>query len=72
MDTVPAITHPCWYRLASGRLSLLRTGHPATEMLISRMSRSSAPVMVRASELFSYFSRWADVLPDELAQIRRL
>jgi len=69
---IPPVTHPCWYRLAAGHLRLLRTGHQATEMLISRMSRSSTPVMLKASELFSYFSRWADVLPDELAQIRRL
>ena len=69
---VPPITHPCWIRLARGDLGTLHTHHAATAMMVERLQHSREPVMLKASEIFSYFSKWGENLPYEVSQIRRL
>lgn len=72
MPTVPPFTDPCWVRLAHGAMLALDTQHRGTELMIDRLAASPAPVMLKANELHSFFSKWQESLGDELAQIRRL
>ena len=66
---IPPVTDPCWLRLAAGELHRLQTDHLPTRMMAERVLNGDGPVGLKASEIFSYFSRWADHLPGELAQI---
>jgi len=45
------------------------TRHLPTQLMLARVRASDQAVAVKAAELFSCFSRWADGLQDQIAQI---
>ncbi len=70
--SLPPPNHPCWQRLASGALERMTTQHLGTQLMRKRMASSPAGVVIKATELHAYFTRWERILPSEVAQIARL
>ncbi len=69
---LPAPSHPCWERLANGKLANIKTDHLGTQLMAKRMARSTDPLATRAAELHAYFTRWERVLVNEVAQLTSL
>ena len=67
--TIPASSHPCWQRLASGGLTRLKTQHLGTQLMTKRLERSSEPVHAKAAEIHAFFAKWEKVLPNEIQQL---
>ncbi|MBQ0960594.1 hypothetical protein KAK06_16690 [Ideonella sp. 4Y11] len=67
--SVPAPTHPCWQRLATGGLARLKTQHLGTQLMTKRLERSNDSVTAKAAEIHAFFARWERALAPELAQI---
>ncbi len=67
----PLPTSPCWQKLANGGLAALRTNNVATQMLIKRMERSTAPAAQKAAEIHEYYAKWERSLADEIVQFNR-
>ena len=66
---VPAPSHPCWQKLASGGLSRLKTTHLGTQLMTKRVERSTDPVAVKAAEIYAFFAKWERALPSEVQQL---
>lgn len=69
---VPAPNHPCWQRLASGRLSQLKTQHLGTQLMTKRLERSGDPLPAKAAEIHAFFAKWERALPREIEQLANL
>jgi hypothetical protein len=67
--TIPALTHPCWQRLANGGLTRLKTQHLGTQLMTKRLERSTDPVHAKAAEIHAFFSKWERALPNEVQQL---
>ncbi len=66
---LPAPTHPCWHRLASGALSKVKTDHLGTQLLAKRIERSSDPLDEKAKAIQAFFAKWERALPAEVQQL---
>jgi hypothetical protein len=69
---VPALSHPCWQKLANGSLANIKTSHLGTQLMAKRMARSTDPLPARAAELHAYFTKWERILSTEVAQLPSL
>lgn len=70
--SLPPSTHPIWLRLANGALSRLKTQHLGTQLMIKRLERSNDAAATKATEIFSFFSKWERALAVEVQQLGSL
>jgi hypothetical protein len=69
---LPASSHPCWARAASGGLSKINTSNLAMQLLSKRMERSADPVPQKAGEVHAFFVKWERMLSSEITQLQSL
>lgn len=69
---LPATSHPCWTRAASGGLSKITTSNLAMQLLTKRIERSADPVPQKVGEVQAFFAKWERMLTAEITQLQSL
>lgn len=69
---LPAPTHPCWSKAASGGLARIQTSNLALQLLVKRLDRSTDPAPQKASEIQAFFAKWERILGAEVEQLNRI
>lgn len=70
--TVPATSHPCWTRAASGGLARIKTNSLAMQFLAKNIERSTDPLAVKAANIQAFFAKWERTLSSEIDQLARI
>lgn len=69
---LPASSHPCWSKAASGGLARIQTSNLALQLLVKRLDRSPDPAAQKASEIQAFFAKWERILASEIDQLNRI
>ena len=70
--TIPAITHSCWTKAASGGLARIKSTNLAMQFLSKNIERSEEPLAQKATHIHAFFAKWERVLGSEIQQLTRI